>query len=180
MRTLLHKHGHASSAMAKRPTAGREYQLPWGRFIEKAIVKPRGRNVVTRMFTGGKIAHWRRMSGLHFSRSAYHDGVRAFDVMAEEFGEEEVARLWSLAGAGQRPDYLSGLTQPAIATRMRRLGATEEQVQEALRKYGRDAWAVYMPVGGESGGETALRILERNNLTDFVRKLAQIAARAPI
>ncbi len=179
MRTLVHKHGDASSAMAKRPTAGREYRLPWGRFIEEAIVERRARNVVTRIFTGGKITDWRRMSGVDSSRSAYHDWVRAFDIVAEEFGEEEVAHLWSLAGAGERRDYLSALAQQAIATRMQRLGATEEQIQEVLRKYGRDAWAVYMPVGGEFGGETALQILERNNLTDFVRKLGQIAARAP-
>jgi hypothetical protein len=132
------------------------------------------------MFTGGEITDWRRMSGVDFSRSAYHDWVRALDMAADEFGEEEIERMWRLARAGERRDYLSALAQRAIATRMRRLGATEEQIQEVLGKYGRDAWAVSMPVGGEFGGEIALRILERDNLADFVRKLGQIAARAPI
>jgi hypothetical protein len=30
MRTLVHEHGQASSPLGKLPTAGREYQLPWG------------------------------------------------------------------------------------------------------------------------------------------------------
>ncbi len=178
MRTLVHKREHASSAMAKRPIADGQYQLPRGRFIEGAIVERRARNVGTRIFTGGKITHWRRMSGVPFSRSAHHDWVKVFDSVAAESGEEEVARPWSLAGAGEGPDYLSTFAQPAIATRMRRLGATEEPIQEVLGKYGRDAWAVYMPVGIRLDGEAAPRILEPDNLTDFVRKMAPIAARA--